>query len=137
MENLESRLALLERRSGRSRLVSLASLGLGVLGLGVAALRPMKPVRDDELMASRVTLRDAQGRTTQLVAGYARRIFGTAPRPEFLQLVIAALHRDFHAALAALREALGDDPDHNVGIVAGKTLERRQRADDLTAASEV
>jgi hypothetical protein len=63
MESLDSRLALLERRYRRSRLVSLASLALGLLGLGVAALRPMKRPEEGELVASRLTLRDAQGRT--------------------------------------------------------------------------
>lgn len=63
MESLDSRLALLERRHRRSRFISLASLALGMFGLGVAALRPVKAPEEGELVASRLTLRDAERRT--------------------------------------------------------------------------
>ncbi|MFY0581184.1 hypothetical protein ACN28S_49285 [Cystobacter fuscus] len=63
MESLESRVEQLERRYHRSRLVSFAALGFGALGLGVAARRPVEPAGGGELVASRLTLRDARGLT--------------------------------------------------------------------------
>src|SRR5690348_14813179 len=63
MESLESRLELLERRCRRLQAVTLAALALGALGVGVALLRPVGASTSGELVASRLTLMDGQGRT--------------------------------------------------------------------------
>ncbi|HYO65329.1 MAG TPA: hypothetical protein VEU33_04545, partial [Archangium sp.] len=63
MESLESRLELLERRCRRLQSVTLAALALGALGVGVALLRPGGASAGGELVASRLTLMDSQGRT--------------------------------------------------------------------------
>jgi hypothetical protein len=45
--------------------------------------------------------------------------------------------RDVQTALATLREASGDGPRNDLGIVAGEPFERRQCAHDLTRAYQV